>query len=161
MIRRMAGSFPGIQGWGFPTTALSFRFSRQERKEKAVSSSGLYGIDGFCQCFFRRDQIRGLFRTGDSCIEKISLQHHALRRKEDEDDGIILASLTFMDRRRIGELQVISFLFFIDDFPVIEADSDALVCHRPDNADITIIDTLVIVIPLLDRKSTRLNSSHV
>ena len=54
-----------------------------------------------------------------------------------------------MDRRRIGELQIISFLFFIDDFPVIEADCDALVCHRPDNADITIIDTLVIVIPLL------------
>ena len=54
-----------------------------------------------------------------------------------------------MDRRRIGELQIISFLFFIDDFPVIEADSDALVCHRPDNADIPIIDTLVIVIPLL------------
>ena len=54
-----------------------------------------------------------------------------------------------MDRRRIGELQVISFLFFIDDFPIIETDSDALVCHRPDDADIPIIDTLVIVIPLL------------
>lgn len=79
--------------------------------KKAVSSSGFYGTDGFCQCFFRRDEIGGLFRTGDACVEKISLQHHALCRKEDKDDGIILAALTLMDRRGIGELQVISFLF--------------------------------------------------
>src|SRR5664279_1319381 len=86
--------------------------------------------------------------AGNAGVEEIALEHRVMLRRHVDDDNRIFRPLGFVDRRGIGENELVQFAKEIGHVAAVEANCDLaeLRVDRGDEAEIAVIDVFVVVV---------------
>jgi len=88
------------------------------------------------------------FRTRDGCVDEVALQHNAVARIENDNDGGVFAALALVDGAGVGEHEFFDFVGFVIDGLVIVKDGDffGVLADFVDDADVPVEHVLVVVV---------------
>ena len=104
--------------------------------------------DGNRQRLPLADQHDQALATRHTGVEQVACQHHVVLRHQRNHHGRILRALALVDRRRIGEHQLIELAEAITHVPAIKGDDQlALVLIDPlHDAKIAIVDLAIVIV---------------
>src|SRR6516164_1980218 len=105
-------------------------------------------LDGDRQCLPLPNKDHQTLAARHPRVDQVSLQHRVVLSAERDHDGRVFRTLALVNRRRVGQHQLIEFAKAVGEISAIEVDGELAFLHvdARHDAEVAVVDLLVIVV---------------